>query len=87
MGNGKRSVERMQEIIVSFTLQHLRSTKTLRFHYEFQFEKEQEILKRVYELRNDLREKGWTQTDSPKVTQTSFLLSEDSDGQLEFKFE
>ena len=44
-------------------------------------------MKRVYELRNDLREKGWTQTDSPKVTQTSFLLSEDSDGQLGFKFE
>ena len=72
---------------LSFTLQHLRSTKTLRVHYEFQFEKEQEILKRVYELRNDLREKGWTQTDSPKVTHTSFLLSEDSDGQLGFKFE
>ena len=45
------------------------------------------MLKRVYELRNDLKEKGWTQTDSPKVTQTSFLLNEDSDGLLGFKFE
>ena len=67
-----------------FTLQHRRSTKTLRLYYglegmkyiiqiyegeinghgdkeglptEFQFEKEQEMLKRVHELRNDLRKK------------------------------
>ena len=54
---------------------------------EYQNEFEQEGLKHIHDLRNNLREKGWTQTDSPKVTQTSFLLSEDSDGQLGFKFE
>ena len=71
---------------LSFTLQHLRSTKTLRLNYglegmkyiiqvyegeinghgekeglptEYQYEFEQEMLKHVHDLKNDLREKGW----------------------------
>ena len=54
---------------------------------EFQYEFEQEMLKQVHELRNELREKGWTQRDTPEVSQTSFLRSDESDGQLGFKFE
>ncbi len=98
-----------------FTLQHRRSTKTLRLHYglermkyiiqvyegeinghgekeglptEYQYEFEQEMLKHIHELRNELREKGWIQRDSsPEVHQTSFLRGENSDAQLGFRFE
>ena len=53
------------------------------YHYEF----EQEMLKHVHDLKKDLREKGWWERDSPEVSQTSFLRSENSDGELGFKFE
>ena len=99
---------------LSFTLQHRRSTKSLRVHYglegmkyiiqmyedevnghgekqglptKYQYESEQEMLKHVHDLKKDLREKGWTQRDSPEVSQTSFLRGEDCDAQLSFKFE
>ena len=99
---------------LSFTLQHRRSSKTLRLHFglegmkyiiqvyegeinghgekeslptEFQYEFEQEMLKHVHDFKNDLREKGWTLRESPEVSQTSFLRSENSDAELGFKFE
>ena len=99
---------------LSFTLQHRRSTKTLRLHYglegmkfiiqvyegeingqgemeglptEYQYEFEQEMLKLVHELKNEMRENGWIQRDSPEVYQTSFLRSENSDADLGFKFD
>ena len=53
---------------------------------EYQFEFEQGILKQVYDLKKDLREKGWWERETPKVSQTSFLRSEDSDAELGFKF-
>ena len=54
---------------------------------EYQYEFEQEMLKHVHDLKKDLREKGWWERDSPEVSQTSFLMSENSDGELGFKFE
>ena len=57
------------------------------FPTEFQYEFEQEMLKHVHDLRNELRENGWTQRESSEVHQTSFLRSDESDGQLGFKFE
>ena len=54
---------------------------------EYQYEFEQEILKQVHELRNELREKGWWERENPEVSQTSFLRSENSDGQLVFDYE
>ena len=54
---------------------------------EFQYEFEQEMLKHVHDLRNELRENGWVQRESPEIYQTSFLRSDESDGQLGFKFE
>ena len=54
---------------------------------EFQYEFEQEMLKQVHELRNELREKGWWERENPEVSQTSFLRSENSDGQLVFDYE
>ena len=55
---------------------------------EYQYEFEQEMLKHVHDLKNDLREKGWTQRDlPPEVHQPSFLRGDESDAQLGFKFE
>ena len=51
---------------------------------EFQYEFEQEMLKQVHELRNELREKGWTQRDlPPEVHQPSFLRGYESDAYSE----
>ena len=54
---------------------------------EYQYEFEQEMLKHVHDLKNEMRENGWFQRDSPEVSQTSFLRSENSDAELGFKFE
>ena len=48
---------------------------------EYKYEFEQEMLKHVHDLKNDLREKGWCEREFPEVSQTSFLRSENSDGQ------
>ena len=54
---------------------------------EYQYEFEQQMLKHVHDLKNDLREKGWWERETPEVSQTSFLRSENSDGQLVFDYE
>ena len=48
---------------------------------------ENQILKYVHDLKKDLREKGWWERETPEVSQTSFLRSENSDSELGFKFE
>jgi hypothetical protein len=45
------------------------------------------MLKHVHDLKNEIREKGWREGESPEVSQTSFLRSENSDAELGFKFE
>ncbi len=47
---------------------------------------EQEILKHVDDLKNEIREKGWWERDSPEISQISFLSSENSDAELWFRF-
>ena len=54
---------------------------------DYQYEFEQEMLKHVHDLKNEIRENGWFQRDTPEVSQTSFLRSENSDAELGFKFE
>ena len=54
---------------------------------EYQYEFEQEMLKHVHDLKKYLREKGWIQRESPEISQSTFLRSEDIDAELEFKFE
>ena len=54
---------------------------------EYQYEFEQEMLKHVHDLKNDLREKGWWKRETPEVSQTSFLRSENSDAEFGFKFD
>ena len=51
---------------------------------EYQYELEQEMLKHIHKLKQELSEKGWSQKESPEVFQTSFLRSEESDAQLDF---
>ena len=50
---------------------------------EYQYEFEQEMLKHVHDLKKDLREKGWWERETPEVSQTSFLSSENSDANNE----
>ena len=45
------------------------------------------MLKHVHDLKNEMREKGWIERENIKIHQTSFLRSEEMDGQLGFKFE
>ena len=54
---------------------------------ENQYEFEKEMLKHVHDLKNELREKGWWERETPEVFQTSLLKSENSDAELGFKFE
>ena len=54
---------------------------------EYQYEFEQEMMKHVHDLKKDLREKGCWERETPEVSQTSSLRSENSDGELGFKFE
>ena len=54
---------------------------------EYKYEFEQEMLKHIHKLKQELSEKGWSQQESPEVFQTSFLRSEESDAQLGFQFE
>ena len=54
---------------------------------EYQYEFKQEMLKHVLDLKKVLREKGWWERETPEVSQTSFLRSENSDAELGVKFE
>ncbi len=52
---------------------------------EYQYEFEQEMLKHIHDLKNELREKGWNQRDLPQeVHQPSFLRVDESDVQFGF---
>ena len=43
---------------------------------EYQYEFEQEMLKHVQDLKNDLKEEGWRERNSLEVSQISFLRNE-----------
>ena len=43
---------------------------------EYQYEFEQEMLKHVQDLKNNLKEEGWREKNSPEVSQISFLRNE-----------
>ena len=43
---------------------------------EFQYEFEQEMLKQVHLLKNELKDKGWSESDPPNITQPSFLRTD-----------
>ena len=35
---------------------------------EYQYEFEQEMLKHIHDLKNEIREKGWWERDSPEIS-------------------
>ena len=47
----------------------------------------QDMLKQVHLLKNELRDKGWSESDPPKITQPSFLRTDLEEDELSFKFE
>ena len=50
------------------------------------FDDEQEMLKRVYEIKKGLRESRWIIQDKESISQPSFLKTEIIDGAISFEF-
>ena len=50
------------------------------------FEDEQEMLKRVYEIKKGLMESRWVIQDKESISQPSFLKTEIIDGAISFEF-
>ena len=81
-------LERMKFIIQIYEGEINGHGEKERLSEKFQYEFEQEMLKHIHDLKNELREKGWTQRDlPPEVHQPFFLRVDESDAQLGFKFE
>ena len=53
---------------------------------EILFEGEQELLKRIHEIKNELKDSERTESEPPKVTQPSFLRTDFGEDELSFKF-
>ena len=47
---------------------------------------EQELLKRIHEIKNELKESEWSENEPPKVTQPSFLRTDSGEDEVSFKF-
>ena len=54
---------------------------------EILFEGEQELLKRIHEIKKELKETEWSEREPPKVTQPSFLRTDLGEDEASFKFE
>ena len=54
---------------------------------EILFEGEQELLKRIHEIKNELKESECSENPPPKVTQPSFLRTDLGEDGVSFKFE
>ena len=54
---------------------------------EILFESEQELLKRIHEIKKELKETGWSQSEPPNVTQHSFLRTDLGEDEVSHRFE
>ena len=54
---------------------------------EILFESEQELLKRIHEIKNELKESEWSESPPPKITQPSFLRTDLGEDEVSFRFE
>ena len=54
---------------------------------EILFEGEQELLKRIHEIKNELKETEWSESPPPKVTQPSFLRTDLGEDEVSFRFD
>ena len=53
---------------------------------EILFEDEHELLKRIHEIKNKLKETEWSESPPPTVTQPSFLRMDLGEGKLSCYF-
>ena len=54
---------------------------------EILFDGEQELLNKIHNLKNELKETEWSETEPPKVTQPSFLKTDLGEDEVSFKIE
>jgi len=54
---------------------------------EYQYEFEQEMLKHIHYLKNEIREKGWWEREIPDVSQTSLFRKDFREDEISFRFE
>ena len=54
---------------------------------EILFEGEQELLKKIHQIKNELRDSEWSENEPPKETQPSFFRTELGEEEVSFKFE
>ena len=54
---------------------------------EFLFDGEQELLKRIHEIKNELKESEWSENEPPKVTQPSFLRTDLGEDEVSYRFD
>ena len=53
---------------------------------EILFEDEKELLKRIHEIKNELKDSEWSEREPPTVTQPSFLRMDLGEGKLSCYF-
>ncbi|MDP6464973.1 MAG: hypothetical protein QGH65_13845, partial [SAR324 cluster bacterium] len=53
---------------------------------EILFEGEQELLKRIHEIKNELKDSEWSESPPPKFTQPSFLREDLGEDDLSLRF-
>ena len=54
---------------------------------EIIFESEQELLKRIHEIKNELKETEWSEREPPSVTQPSFLRTDLGEDEPSHRFD
>ena len=54
---------------------------------EILFEGERELLKKIHDIKNELKETELSENEPPKVTQPSFLKTDLGEDEVSFKFE
>ena len=54
---------------------------------EILFKGEKELLKRIHEIKKELKETEWSESSPPKVTQPSFLRTDLGEDEVSFNFE
>ena len=50
------------------------------------FEGEQELLKRIHEIKKELKETEWSESEPPNITQPSFLRTDLGEDEVSFRF-
>ena len=53
---------------------------------EILFDGEKELLKRIHEIKKELKETEWSESPPPKVTQPSFLRTDLGEDEVSIRF-